>query len=145
MTRSSKNHNAGITRGRPFAPGNPGKPMGARRKATLAIEALLDGEAEALTRKAIDKALEGDTTALRLCLERIAPPRRDRPITFDAPELGGATDIPAALAMVVAAAARGDLTLSKATELAALLDRYGAAFEREDLERRIRALEEKKP
>ena len=41
--------------------GNPaGKPKGARHRATLAAEALLDGEAEALTRKAIELALAGD-------------------------------------------------------------------------------------
>jgi hypothetical protein len=51
------------TRGRPFAPGNPGRPKGSRNKATLAAEALLDGEAEALTRKAIELALAGDVTA----------------------------------------------------------------------------------
>ena len=48
---------------------NPnGKPKGARNKATLAAEALLDGEAEAITRKAIEKAKEGDMAAIRLCL-----------------------------------------------------------------------------
>ena len=56
----------------PGQSGNPaGKPKGARNKTTLAVEALLDGEAEALTRKAIERALEGDSVALRLCLERI--------------------------------------------------------------------------
>ena len=42
-------NNAVNTRGRPFAAGNPGRPKGARNKATLAVEQLLDGEAEALT------------------------------------------------------------------------------------------------
>ena len=42
------------------------------------VEELLDGEAEALTRKAIDKALEGDMAALRMCLDRLLPPRRNR-------------------------------------------------------------------
>jgi hypothetical protein len=55
---------------KPFRPGqsgNPdGRPKGSRNKATLAMEALLDGEAEAITRKAIEKALEGDMTAIRL-------------------------------------------------------------------------------
>ena len=78
-------------RGRPFKPGhsgNPaGKPKGTRHKATLAMEAPLDGEVERLTRKAVEMALAGDTTALRLCLDRIAPVRRDRPVTFDLPEL----------------------------------------------------------
>jgi hypothetical protein len=57
---------------KPGQSGNPsGRPHGSRNKATLALEALLDGEGEAITRKAIEKALEGDTAALRLCLERI--------------------------------------------------------------------------
>ena len=54
-----------------FCAGNLGRPKGARNKKTLALEALLDGEAEALTRTAIEKALDGDGLALRLCLERI--------------------------------------------------------------------------
>jgi hypothetical protein len=70
-----------------FGPGNCGKPKGTRHKATLAAMALLDGEAESLSRKAVELALQGDTTALRLCLERIAPPRKDAPVTFDLPPL----------------------------------------------------------
>jgi hypothetical protein len=67
----------------------------------LAMEALLDGEAEAITRVAVDKAKEGDTTALRLCLERILPPRKDRPVSFSLPQLGTVTDAPAATAAIV--------------------------------------------
>ena len=66
-------------RGRPFTKGqsgNPaGKPKGARHRATLAAEALLDGEAEALTRKVIELALEGNIFALKICLDRILPAR----------------------------------------------------------------------
>jgi Family of unknown function (DUF5681) len=44
--------------------GNPaGPPKGTRHKATIAAEALLDGEVEALTRTAIERALEGDGVA----------------------------------------------------------------------------------
>ena len=66
--------------------GNPsGRSQGSRNKVTLAVEELLGGEAEALTTKAVELALEGKTTALRLCLERICPPRKDRPVSFDLP------------------------------------------------------------
>ena len=82
--------NATTTRGRPFEPGNSGRPKGARNRATLAAEALLDGEAEALTRKAIELALAGGPIALRLCLDRILSPRRERPTTFALPELRSA-------------------------------------------------------
>ena len=75
MTTPRKN--APKTRGKPFEAGNPGRPKGARHKATLAAEALLDGEGDKLTRKAIDMALEGNGLALRLCMERLVPPRRD--------------------------------------------------------------------
>ena len=99
----------GIQRAGAFKPGesgNPaGRPRGSRNKTTLAIEALLDGEAEALTRKAIERALAGDPQALRLCLDRIAPPRRDRPTPFALPALAEAADARDAFAAVVRAVA----------------------------------------
>src|SRR5215831_3861814 len=68
--------------------GNPrGRPAGSRNNATLACEALLEGQAEALTQKAVEMALSGDTVALKLCLERIYPPRKDRPVTFALPPI----------------------------------------------------------
>jgi hypothetical protein len=73
----------------------------------LAAETLLDGEAEALTRKAVEMALSGDTTAMRLCLERIAPPRKDRPVTFALPKLETAADAITACAALVEAVASG--------------------------------------
>jgi hypothetical protein len=66
-------------RGRPFKAGQSGNPtgkrLGTRNKATMAAQALLDGEADALTRRAVELALEGNMAALRLCLERLLPPR----------------------------------------------------------------------
>jgi hypothetical protein len=109
----------------------------------VASESLLDGEAGALTRKAIDKALEGDTTALRLCLERICPPRKDRPISFTAPRITSGADVPAALAAIFQAVASGDLTPGEAADLAGLVDRFRAAYELESIESRIAALEAK--
>lgn len=130
-------------RGRPFQPGNPGRKAGSRNRATLAAEALLDGEAEALTRKAIETALEGDTTALRIVLERILPVRKDRPITFDLAPLAGAGDHPAALASILAAMAAGDLTPTEAQAIAALLKEHRAAVETADLAERIDTLEQR--
>jgi hypothetical protein len=73
-------------RGRPFEQGesgNPsGKPKAARHRTTLAVESLLEGEAEQIGRKAVELAKSGDTVALRLYLERIAPVRKGRPITL---------------------------------------------------------------
>ena len=58
-----------------FSLGNSGRPKGARNKKTHAIERLLEGQAEALTQKAVSKALEGDGLALRLCMEIYMLPR----------------------------------------------------------------------
>ena len=88
--------------------GNPGgRPKGALNKATLATQALLDGEAEALTRKAVELAKDGNPMALRLCLERLLPPRKDRPISFTLPKIEGAEDLLQALNAILEAVARG--------------------------------------
>src|ERR1700723_823648 len=128
-------------RGRPFskgASGNPGgRPAGTRNKALLAIEALLDGEAEAITRIAVEKAKEGDATALRLCLERILPPRKDRPVSLSLPQLGTVTDAPAATAAIVAAGAAADITVTERSELGRLVDTYLGAVEASDFHKRL--------
>jgi hypothetical protein len=55
--------------------------------ATLIVEQLLDKDAKLLAEKARDMALAGDTIALKLCLERLCPPRRSRPVTLDLPAI----------------------------------------------------------
>ena len=57
--------NAETTRGRRFQKGNPGRPKGSQNRTTRMIEALLEGEAEAIGRKCIEKAKAGDPVALR--------------------------------------------------------------------------------
>lgn len=129
-----------------FAPGNPGggRTPGSRNRTTLAIEALLDGEAEGLTRKAIEMALNGDGRALRLCLDRIAPPRRDIPLTFALPPIKTAEDTVAASGALLAAVAGGDVTPDEAGRVMALLTAHKAIVEAGDLEARIAALEAKR-
>jgi hypothetical protein len=120
-----------------------GKPPGARHRTTLAAEALLDGEAKALTRKAIELALAGDTTALRLCLDRILPPRRERPISFRLPGLQGAADAAAAMAAIVAGVAVATITPGDAAVLSKLIEVYVKAIEADEFDQRLRALEAK--
>ena len=72
--------NAGKTRGRPFAKGNPGRPKGAKNETTRLVETLLEGEAAAIGRTCIERAKAGDPVALRLAMERIAPVGRGRPV-----------------------------------------------------------------
>lgn len=128
-----------------FAKGNPGKPAGARNKATQAVQALLQGEAEALTRKAIDMALAGDSTALRLCIERLAPPPKDVPVRFPLPAMQTAADAASAVGSILSAVAAGDLTPAEAERVAGLIDTWRKAIETADLERRIAQLEARQP
>lgn len=109
--------------------------------ANAALESLLDGEAEALTRKAVEMALAGDMTALRVCMERIYPARKDTPVSFDLPVLETATDGPKAMAAIMTAVASGDLTPGEANELARLVDTFLRAVEAQDLDQRLRRLE----
>ena len=128
----------------PGRSGNPrGRPPGSRNKTTRAIDALFDGEAEALTRKAIELAKAGDLVALRLCLDRICPPRKDRPVPFALPELRTAADAKLAASALLKAVADGDLTPSEASEIGRLLDSYTRILEREEFEKRLIRLEEK--
>ena len=134
-------------RGRPFPKGrsgNPrGRPLGARNAATRLAEQLLDGEAAAITRKAIELAKSGDRLALRLCMDRIVPPRRDRSVHFTIPELNLAADASKAIAAIASAVARGELGVSEATELSRMIEAYVRAIEATDLEKRLLALEQR--
>ena len=136
MTRNSGRNSDGT-----FGPGNPGKPKGARHKATMAALSLLDGQAEALTLKAIETALAGDTAALRLCLDRIAPPRKDAPVSFTLPQMATAGDAAKAAAAVLGAVADGELTPSEGAHVMALIETYRRTLETAELESRVAALE----
>lgn len=131
------------TRGRPFQAGNPGRPRGSRHRTTLAIEALLEGQHQALTQAAIDKALAGDPTALKLCLDRLAPPRRDAPVSFEMPPIETVADTVAASSAVLAAVAAGDVTPDEGGRIMALLSAHRGILETGEMEARIAALEEK--
>lgn len=135
-----------IQGGKPFRKGqsgNPkGKPKGALNRATRAVQALLDGEAEGLTRKAVEMALGGDTTALRLCLDRLCPPVKERAIDAELalPELT-ADNLPRAVAMIVETVAAGNLLPGEGQALISMLEGLRKSIELAELEKRIAALE----
>ena len=142
----SAENTAGKQRGRPFQKGqsgNPGgRPKGSRNATTIALETLLDGQATALTQKAIDVALTGDIPALRLCLDRILPPRKDSPVAFDLPEMKTLNDAVPAMGALVKAVGQGDLTPTEAGELTKMVQAFAKIIETAELEERVRKLEE---
>lgn len=134
--------------GTKFAPGqsgNPtGRPKGARNKTTMAIEALLEGEAEELTRKAIEMAKAGDGPALRMCMDRLAPPRKDSPVCFDLPSIKTVADAVEASSALLSAVAGGDVTPDEAARIMSLLTSHKVLVETGEFERRLEILESKK-
>ena len=124
-----------------FCEGNSGRPKGARNRKSLALEALLDSEAEALTRTAIEKAFDGDGLALRLCMERIAPAPKDRPVVFSMPNIKSAKDAAMAASAVLAAVSEGDLTPIEAGRVMSLIDSFRRTLELTDIENRLAAKE----
>lgn len=144
MTRKNGTKTEGRNPDGTFTSGNPGRPKGARHKVTRAVEALLDGQAEALTSKAIEQALAGDGTALRLCLERIAPARKDTPVSFDMPEVTDALSAGEAARAVLNAVASGELSPSEGGAVMAVVEQFRRTLELTEIEARLTALEESK-
>ena len=124
-----------------FTEGNSGRPKGSRNKATIAIESLLQGQAEALTQTAFTKALEGDSVALRLCIDRLAPAPKDLPVSFSLPKLKNALDASEAAESVLNAVSEGELTPIEATRVMALIDSYRRTLELTEIDERLQALE----
>lgn len=137
--------NATKTRGRPFQPGNThgkGRPAGSRNKATLVLEALLDGEGEDVVRSMVTKAKAGNMTAAKALLDRLVPPRKDRPVPFTLPPISSMMDVTNALSEILDGMATGELTPSDAQALMNLLVGYVKIFEANEFEQRLSALEE---
>src|SRR5215467_2633815 len=122
--------------------GNPsGKPKGCRNATTILFDELLKSNATELIEKVIEMGKGGDGPALRLCIERLAPARKDRPVWFDLPQMKEARDAVNASAAIVAAVAAGDLTPSEASELSKVVDSYARTLQAAEFEERILKIE----
>ncbi len=118
-----------------------GKPKGSLNKVTLAIQSLLDGEGEALTRKASELAKDGDLTAIKFCLERILPVRKSRPINIDLPDVSTGEGVSEAQAVVVQAVGEGEITPEEGQVLSSILEARRKSIETADHEARLSKLE----
>ena len=132
-------------RGKPFQTGNKygrGRPPGSRNKFTRALQEALESHAETLMKKCVFLALQGNTTAMRLCMERLIPARRQRVLQFSLPSIKTVVELSAACEAVVRGVSRGLLTASEGQAFTMMLDARRRMIETEELEARLRALEE---
>ena len=123
--------------------GNPaGKKPGTRHKATQLAEILLDGQTEKLVNKCVEMAIDGDSAAMRICMDRLIPPRKSRPITIQLPDTKTAVGVADAQSKVVKTVAEGELTIEDGQTLSSILEARRKALETQDHEERLNKLEE---
>lgn len=138
---------SGSNQGGRFQPGqsgNPaGKPKGARHKTTLLAEKLMQDDAEDVVNAVITAAKSGDMTAARIVLDRIAPARRDNPVSFPLPKIESAADASMAMASVLSAVADGEISPSEAEQIARMIETFVKSLEANEFGRRLQALEER--
>ena len=129
-------------RGRPFEPGNPGRPPGSKNKITQMVEQLAEGQAEQLVQKVLELAQAGDVSCLRMMLDRLWPPRKGQPVNVVMPPINTSQDVFPAIASIWTAIREGRLTPDEASALSIVIDRSIQAIELHDITKRIAALEE---
>jgi hypothetical protein len=129
-------------RGRPFQPGNPGRPPGSKNKITQVIEQLAEAHAEQIFKKVVELALAGDVSCLRMMLDRLYPPRKGQPVNVVMPPINTSQDVLRAIASIWTAIREGHLTPDEASALSVVIDRSIPAIELHDITKRITALEE---
>ena|ERR1700733_10895608 len=124
-----------------FKKGSSGNPAGRRNKSTMACEELLEGQAEKLTRKALEMALEGNIQAMRLCLERIMPAPKERCIALESRPLESVKDLPLQFQDIVRAVTEGRITPSEGESLFNILSGHARMMELAEFGGRLAALE----
>ena len=142
MMNAEPRNSAPKTRGRPFQPGNAGKPKGARHRMTVMAEQMMTHEAEAVVKAVIDAARGGDMTAAKIILDRIAPVPKGRRLEMDLPAIDTPADVSAALNATISAMAGGLITPDEASTVSGVLAEKRRALEVGDIEERVRKLEQ---
>ena len=131
------------TRFPPGKSGNPaGRPRGSRNKTTMMAQALFDENGQVIVEKITNLAIKkGDLTALKICIDRILPNLKSRPVTFTLPEIKTAKDVVAAYGAILEAVSEGQLTPEEASRITAILDAMRRATDSVDTDERLARIE----
>jgi hypothetical protein len=115
----------------PGQSGNPGgRPTGSLNKKTIAAQAVMAERAEEMASNLLDRAKNGDPTAMRLCMEQLVPSGRNRRVAIELPVIKTPEDAELALTVVTDELAAGNLSISEASALVGLIDRMLRVAER---------------
>ena len=139
----------GIQKGhKGFLPGQSGnlagRPPGSRGKATLMAQALFDENGKAIIEKINDLALnEGNLTALKICIDRILPALKSRPVHYSLPDIKTTEDIVAAYGAILKAASEGHMTPDDVSKFTSVLEAMRRAIESADTDKRLAKIEAK--
>ena len=139
-------NNDSKTRGKPFQPGNTfgkGRPAGSRNKATLALEALIEGQGEDVVNTIIASAKDGDMSAARALLDRLVPKRKSAPAPIALSPAASASDLEGALFEVFNRLADQSLAPEEAAQITGVIANHIKLHETLMLEERISQLEAK--
>ena len=127
---------------KPGQSGNPaGRPKGIKDR-RVALRELLKPVAGDLVEKVVELALAGDTTALRICIDRLIPPAKEEPIDMTLPKITSPEDCTLAQAAVLHAVADGQLLPGEGQALSALIENQRKSLETTQLAQRMAAIEE---
>jgi hypothetical protein len=133
-----------MKRGRPFEPGNHfgrGRPRGSRNKKTLIARQLLDEHADSILRKAMLTGLQGDSPMLQALLSYILPRPKDTPLKTEILRTATAKELSQSMDVILKRACDGQITLTQAQQLAALIEARRQLLQTEEFETRLGILE----
>ena len=126
-----------------FLPGNTigkkGRPKDPKSYGIL--KDLLISKSPAIVQKVIDLALDGDTTALKICVERLVPTLRPIDAAISLSGLAGTESLTEKGDVIFDAMAAGKITPSQTAMLLGALGNMAKIEETTDLIRRIKILE----
>ena len=117
-----------------------GRKLGARNRASLLADALLEGEEEELVRKGIELAKAGDPQMLKFFLDRILS--KERPVKINLPLIESRRDLTAAYAAIVQAVGAGEISPNEGNAVAGLLASIAKFIDDVEIDARLRKMEE---
>ena len=131
------------TQFKPGKSGNPkGRPPGIIDRRT-AFKKFIEKDAEAIIKKTVKLAKDGDIAAIRLCIDRIIPPIRSKDEPVNIPNLDGGKTLTEQAQIIITAIGLAEISPTEGTAVLTALASKARIDEIDELERRIKYLEGK--